>query len=1144
MTVSDTPALPVAEAMLTNGRYRVRLSAGGAGASALAGWTLTRDPADPTLDAGGWYWFLRDLDSGEVWSAGYQPVRRPPSRYDVRLGAMVASILREDDGIETRMEVLISPDADLEWRRLTLTNTGPAPRRIEVTSYLEAALNTPGADAGHPAFSKLFLETGFLAALGALECRRRPRSPDDPALCMVHAVIAPDASPDLQYETDRARFLGRGRTLQAPAALLGTARLSGTVGSVLDPILSLRRSVALAPGGRASLDGILAAGIDREGVHHAVRSALRNGAGDAFDRRLPRDEPAAAPVELPLAPVFRPAPGSDAPADTGEPLLFWNGGGGFSEAGDEYVIRMSRTPDGLVLPPQPWTNVVANPWIGFVASERGPGFTWYGNSRQHRLTPWSNDPVSDPAGEALYLRDEERGLFWSPTPGPVPGSGSYEVRHGFGYSVWRHASQSIGQEVLCFVETDAPVKITRLRVTNLGDRPRRLSAYWYAEWVLGVLRGDTAQAIETAGSADRTLITAINPLSPDYRAGVAFAAVAGPAGLVADCTTDREAFLGRWGSAAGPQALEEDRALGERAGPGLDPVAAFRLPLALAPGETVELVYLLGYAESAEAAAAVPQRYRDPARAAGELERARSFWSDLLGAVRVETPSRALDLLVNGWLSYQNLSCRVWARSAFYQSGGAFGFRDQLQDAAALVYHHPDFTRRQILLHAAHQFTEGDVLHWWHSPDSRGIRTRFSDDLLWLPHVTAFYVDTTGDTALLEEAVGFLAGPALDPGEDERLITPDQAGVQASVFEHCCRALDRSLTRGRHGLPLIGSGDWNDGMNRVGREGLGESVWLGFFLHPILTRFAEWCVQRGESDRAARYREYLHRLAEALDADGWDGRWYRRAYYDDGEPLGSAASDEARIDAIAQAWAVLSGVAPAGRASAALDSVEAHLIDESAGLIRLLTPPFDRTPHDPGYIKGYLPGVRENGGQYTHGALWVVRALAEAGRHERAAHLFEMLTPIHHADSPEAVAVYQVEPYVVAADVYAVAPHVGRGGWTWYTGSAGWMFRVALETILGVTLRGGRELALRPCIPVAWKGFTVRIRLPDGGTVYEVVVRRARRSLTRWEGAEARGEDGALVIAVAHDGAMHRVEVELGADVGPRYRSVTPDGTS
>ena len=1127
MKAAAAPAPPVDHGILSNGRYGVRLTAAGTGSSSLGPWALTRRGRD-----GGWCFYLRDLDSMEFWSAGYLPVRRAPARYEARFGDTVATVTREDEFIETRMDVLVDADRNLEWRRLTLTNTGDHPRRIEVTTCVEVALNTPAADAGHPAFSKLFLETDFIDALGALQCRRRPRSPEDTPLYLVHAMTA-NGQTALEYETDRARFLGRGRTVASPAALVWSTPLSGTVGPVLDPVLSLRRHVSLEPGQRVHFDAVLAAGTDEAQVHDDVEAALRETADAVFAEMV--DDAPLAVFEPDPEGCHRPAPGVNAVSDEREPLLFFNGTGGFSESGDEYVIRMNRSADGLALPPQPWTNVVANQRLGFVASERGLGFTWFGNSREYRLTPWSNDPIADPAGEALYVRDEDAKLFWSPLPGPVPGSGSYETRHGFGYTTWKHTSHELAQEVRCFVEQDEPVKVMRLRITNLGDHARRLSAFFYSEWVLGGLRADTAASIVAEYTAGHTVVLARNPANAEYGGGVAFAALAVAPEDGARCTTHREAFLGRWGDTTSPQALREE-GFPEHAGAGLDPCAAFALTRTVPAGDTAEWVFLLGHADSRDAAARAVARYRDPDRSARELDRVKEVWGETLGAVRVETPSRALDLLVNGWLSYQNLSCRLWARSAFYQSGGAFGFRDQLQDAAALAYLDPDLTRAQILLHAAHQFVEGDVLHWWHPPAGRGIRTRFSDDLLWLPYIVAFYVDTTGDIAVLDEPVRFLTGPDLEPDEDEALMTPMDSGTSATLFEHCCRAIDRSLTRGAHGLPLMGSGDWNDGMNRVGREGRGESVWLGFFLHTVLQRFVLLCDDRADAVRAERYRAHGAALSAALNDAGWDGQWYRRAFYDDGTPLGSREGTEARIDAIAQAWAVMSGVAPVDRAHSALDAAEAHLIDESSGLIRLLTPPFDRTPHDPGYIKGYLPGVRENGGQYTHGALWVIRALAEAGRGERAAPLLEMLTPIRHTDSPEAVRNYQVEPYVVAADVYAVAPHVGRGGWTWYTGSAGWMYRVALETILGMTIRAGSELVLRPCIPTAWREFRIHYRLPDRGTVYEIAVSRATGETTLVTGASARLEDGALILPLLHDLVTHEVGIELGTDVAPRYR--------
>jgi cyclic beta-1,2-glucan synthetase len=510
-----------------------------------------------------------------------------------------------------------------------------------------------------------------------------------------------------------------------------------------------------------------------------------------------------------------------------------------------------------------------------------------------------------------------------------------------------------------------------------------------------------------------------------------------------------------------------------------------------------------------------------------------SFWQELLSAVHVQTPEPALDVLLNGWLAYQNLACRMWARSAFYQSGGAFGFRDQLQDAAALLYLDQQITRNQILLHAAHQFVEGDVLHWWHPPTSKGIRTRFSDDLLWLPYITLFYIARTGDAALLDENARFLTADLLDADDDEIFVLPADTGAHGSIYEHCCRALDRSLTSGAHGLPLMGVGDWNDGMNRVGREGRGESVWLGFFLFDILHDFIPICEARGDVPRADRYRAYLDDLAIALNESGWDGAWYRRAYYDNGAPLGSRHSDECRIDALAQAWAVISRAAPAERAESALSEMRRHLINEQDGIIRLLAPPFDRTPHDPGYIKGYVPGVRENGGQYTHAALWAVRAIAEMGDRENAVRLLTMLTPVRHTSDRQRVMTYQSEPYVIAADVYGVAPHVGRAGWTWYTGSAGWMYRVLLESILGINVDRGEALRLCPCVPSDWPGFTVSLRLADD-TTYVLNVQQSDQPSRTSLGAVAGSE---IVIPIVRDGGRHNVDIVLGSDVGPAYRA-------
>lgn len=1137
---------------LSNQRYSVFLTGSGAGFSTWNGYALTNWSADRTEQAEGLFVYLRDLDRNRFWSVGHQPTRVQAERYEVAGGASGYTLVRLDDGIETRLDSCVSPADDLELRRITLRNLSGGGRRIEITTYLEVVLNYAAAHAAHPAFSKLFVQTEF-APPGVLLAHRRPRSHDEHPPWMMHVLLGPGT---LQYETDRVRFVGRGGDLSRPVAMIAS-ELGGSAGNVLDPIFSLRRSVEIASGQSVELVLLLGAGPSREAVmalaerysHPASvqtffkaamtrhESALAGARGEEISLNLPfsngeeagtqprpHDDAAECIAKL-VQPDHDPQQGS---ATIVPPvLLFDNGHGGFTADGSEYVIRVNQS-----RPPMPWVNVVANEGFGFLVSESGAGYTWSRNSRQNRLTPWYNDPIIDPYGEALYVRDEDTRMFWSPLPGPASPGWSCEVRHGFGYTQWRLQGADLDQEVLQFVPRHDPVKITRVRLTNTTDRRRRISLFAYARLVLGVLPAETTHAVATEWDPTSGAILARNPSNGEFSDGVVFAAVAAanPTEAV-HWTGDRTAFIGSGGSTAAPAALCTSSELDGRTGAGLDPCAALQVIVAIEPHSSVECACLLGEATSVDGVREIVGRYRG-AEIARAFETVRQFWKDLLSAVQVQTPSPQIDLLANGWLLYQTLSCRIWGRSAFYQSGGAFGFRDQLQDSVALTYTRPDLVREQILLHANHQFVEGDVLHWWHPPADRGIRTRFSDDLLWLPYLATFYAQATGDWAVFDEPAGFLTARTLEVGEDEAYLSPEPSGDSADVYTHCCRALDRSLTRGAHGLPLMGTGDWNDGMNRVGREGRGESVWVGFFLYKILEDFIPLCERRADCQRAQRYRAYQQNLRSALNEGGWDGGWYRRAYYDDGTPLGSAINEECRIDALAQAWAVLSKAAPGDRAALAMDAVEQHLVSREAGLIRLLTPPFDHDAHDPGYIKGYTPGIRENGGQYTHAAIWVVQALAALGRRERAAACLEMLGPIHHSRTKEQLAVYQVEPYVVAADVYGVSPHLGRGGWTWYTGSAGWMYRVAVESVLGFRLEGGTVLCLQPCIPDDWPEFRILYRLPDGKTSYEIVVRNLDGHAERVRSVTVDGvpevvEDGRARIALRRDGRTHRAVVML-----------------
>jgi cyclic beta-1,2-glucan synthetase len=936
----------------------------------------------------------------------------------------------------------------------------------------------------------------------------------------------------VQYETDRARFIGRTRSTANPGALSSDGPLGETVGTVLDAVFCLRTALDLKPGASAQIEVVTCAADTREELE-----AMLDGWSTPAPASAPREQAIAA-LGLPdawLAGIhFEPFDEAWETEDRAPTLPRSRAPKGmlssaFSADGAEYIIPVGASVEPT---PQPWINVIANEDFGCLISETGAGYCWAANSRENRLTPWSNDAQTDPHTEALYVRDEESGDYWSMLPGPVPGAATYEAHHGFGYSRFTSRTPDVTQDACVFVPRHDPLRIVHVKLTNESERARRWSLFSYAQLVLGAKPSETRAAVVTSFDEASGIIYARNERRGEFSMRVAFAAaIAEPTPQQRAATGSRTSFLGRQGTVAAPAALARPE-LDARFGAGLDPCAALQLVVNVEPGQTLECAFILGEADSAEAARACVARYTTIEDVKSALAEIVAYWRGLLSAVNAQTPVPAFDLMLNGWLAYQNLACRMWARSAFYQSGGAFGFRDQLQDSSALYYLDPGLTREQILLHAAHQFVEGDVLHWWHPPTSKGIRTRFSDDLLWLPYIAQFYLARSGDRSILDEQVRYVTSQPLAPDDDEVFVWPEDSGETGSLYEHCCRALDRSLTRGAHGLPLMGVGDWNDGMNRVGREGRGESVWLGFFLFDILHDFVPVCDGRGDAARADRYRNYLKELAEALNDTGWDGEWYRRAYYDDGAPLGSKQSDECQIDTLAQAWAVISRAAPVRRAAKAITAMQRHLVSEDDGIIRLLTPAFDRTCHDPGYIKGYVPGVRENGGQYTHAAIWAVRALAEICDRASAAPLLEMLTPVSHTQSADRVEIYQGEPYVVAADVYGVAPHVGRAGWTWYTGSAGWMYRALLESVLGFGLQNNERIELRPCIPASWPGFTLSYRFPDG-TRYTLVIEQ-KPELTQTSVGTI--EDGAVIIPVAHDGTEHEVHIILGQDVGPRYR--------
>jgi cellobiose phosphorylase len=1284
----DTPTPEVQ--LLSNGRLHVMVTNAGGGYSRWRDIAMTRWREDTTCDNWGSFIYLRDVASGEFWSATHQPTLRRADSYAALFTEGRAEYRRRDLDYEAYTEIVVSPEDDIELRRLRVTNHSEVPRTIEVTSYAEVVLAPQAADALQPSFGNLFVQTEIVQARRTILCTRRPRSAAEPTPWMFH-LIAPNgfAVGATSYETDRVRFLGRGRTVVSPVAMTGDSALSGSEGSVLEPIVAIRCLVALDPGESATLDLVSGAADSREAclalagkyqdrhladrvldlawTHSGVmlrqinatageaqvyrrlagpviyaNAALRADSGvlmrnqrgqsglwgyaisgdhpivllkiaDSENIELARqlirchaywrmkglvvdlviwneehigyrqrlqdqiigliatgseahavDRPggifvryveqisnedrillqAAARVVISesrgslveqanrrvladksvarMSPTRAHRPEPPAPPDPPRPdLVLGNHLGGFTADGTEYVIATAQAQ----MTPLPWVNVLANPGFGTVLSESGVAYTWHENAHEFRLTPWSGDPVGATGGEAIYLRDEESGHIWSPSPFPAGGAMPYRTRHGFGYSVFEHTSGGIHSELRIYVDLVDPVKYSVLKVRNGSGRMRRLSATGFVEWVLGGLRAKSAQHVVTEIDAASGALFARNAYNSEFSGRVAFLDVDD---LSRTLTGDRAEFLGRNGTLARPDALTRSRLSG-RLGAALDPCGAIQVPFDLADGEEREIIFRLGAGRSIEQARALAKRLRIPGSARSALANVRQYWSRTLGTLRVDTPDPAVNVMANGWLLYQTLACRFWGRSGYYQSGGAFGFRDQLQDAMALAHAEPRLVREHLLRCAAQQFPEGDVLHWWHPPIGRGVRTRCSDDYLWLPLAACRYVEITGDLEVLDQGVHFLDGRALGPDEESYYDLPGRSGEAASFYEHCVRAIQYGLKYGEHGLPLMGSGDWNDGMNLVGIRGKGESVWLGFFLYKVLTSFAALAERRGDQGFADRCRNEAQDLRRNLARHAWDGEWYRRAWFDDGSALGTWSNAECSIDSLAQSWSVLSGAGDIARSRTAMDAVDRRLVHRDSGLIQLLDPPFDKSELNPGYIKGYVPGVRENGGQYTHAAVWAAMAFAALGDTQRAWELTALINPLNHSRTAEAVATYKVEPYVVAADVYAIAPHTGRGGWTWYTGAAGWYYRHILESLLGFRRQAG-TLQIVPCMPQEWETYALHYRF--GETTYQIRVSRGQPG-TSTTGSRMTLDGIELadnVIPLTDDQREHVVEVTVPRD--------------
>ena len=1287
MRILSNANTPIPEVqLLSNGRYHVMVTNSGGGSSRWKDLAVTRWREDSTCDNWGSFCYLRDVASGEFWSNTHQPTLKEAKRYSVLFSEGRVEFRRRDLDFDTHTEITVSPEDDIELRRVRITNRAWTRRTIEVTSYAEVVLAPPTADAQAPAFGNLFVQTEILPDRRAILCSRRPRSQSDPVPWMFHLMIVHGiAAEAISYETDRLAFIGRGNNLSTPRAMTDAGPLSGSAGSVLDPVVAIRQRITIEPGESVTIDMVTGAGDSRHAAmnlvdkyqdqhlsdrvfdlawthslvvlrqlnatesdaqlfgrlagsvlyanaylraddavlsknqrgqsglwgyaisgdlpivllqisdaanidlvrqlvqahaywrvkglavdliiwnedHSSYRQLLHDhimglvaGSSEAhvLDRPggifIRRAEQIASEDRILLQTVARViifdskgnlseqitrrVPGESPippmrlepvrPPDSGQiidlpyrPLLFDNGLGGFTPDGREYIITTSR--DHAT--PAPWSNIMANSQFGTVISESGQAYTWSENAHEFRLTPWSNDPVRDLGGEVYYLRDEESGYFWSPTPLPKPGAAPYVTRHGFGYSVFEYTEGGINSELWIYVALDASVKFAVLRVRNQSGRPRKLSANGYIEWVLGDLPEKNRMHIVTEIHPATGVLLARNPYSNEFSGRVAFFDVDDTGRSI---TGDRTEFIGRNGGFANPAGMASETLSG-RVGPALDPCGAIRVPFELLDGQTREIVFRLGVGSHTDDTLKLVQRFRGAAVAHQVLESVHRYWGRTLGTIQVETPDPALNVMINGWLVYQVIACRLWGRSGYYQSGGAFGFRDQLQDVMSLVHAEPALVREHLVRSASRQFVEGDVQHWWHPPGGRGVRTRCSDDYLWLPLVACRYIAATGDIGVLDESIAFLEGRQVGADEDSYYDLPVRSEQVASLYEHCTRALVHGLRFGEHGLPLMGSGDWNDGMNLVGFHGRGESVWLAFFLHDVLIQFSSLAQRRGDAAFTARCKKEANLLRKNIERHGWDGQWYLRAFFDDGSPLGSSTNPECRIESIAQSWSVLSGVGSSLRQRQAMEAVDQHLVRRDAGLIQLLEPPFDQSPLNPGYIKGYVPGVRENGGQYTHAAIWATMAFAALGDHGRAWELLAMINPVNHAQTPEAVGIYKTEPYVVSADVYAVSPHTGRGGWSWYTGSAGWLYRLMLETLLGLTLKEDK-LYFKPCLPADWKTFTVNYRYRE--TVYHITVTQAVSEEAK-EGVTMDGVDQHdLVITLVDDRTPHAVEVRLG----------------
>ena len=1296
--------------LLSNGSYSTMISDSGSGYSKKDDMTIYRWKGDTTSDSSGMFFYIKNLNSNDFWSATYEPCKEENDDYSIEFTLDKARFERKDGNISTKYEVMLSSEDNVEIRKLTLKNDAEKQRTIEITSYLEVTLQSFEGDAVHPSFSNLFISTEYDEEAKALIGNRRPRAEGAITHYIFHSLVTNNKlDGDLTYETSRLNFIGRNRSLKYPEVMDNDAPLQNTVGTVLDPIMSIRSRITLSPGEEGTVYYLTGVGESKQEIldliykykeatvmektldsynysnqlelkHIGIRSAQANiyqslasyllylhsgrknredyirninmyqenlwaygisgdlpiilliiydeddvdllrqvinmhyyfkNKGIKSDLIIYNEEEAS--YEEPLqkdiistvknsierenlnkaggifihnkstmgdeirnflvgisklyidskegnlakqlveavnykneeyknsediAPINRIKVNineadyiknfvnnedstktedllkeelineaselkefkeinnlkegnstyinnkdnylNNKDSDETLDLDFFNGFGGFNKKDKSYVIRLKDYENT----PAPWINVVSNKDFGFHISEVGSTYTWCGNSRENKITPWSNDWVVDPSGEVLYIRDNEVGTYFTITPMPIRDGGEYIISHSFGYSTFKHTAYNIKGEMQVFCPRDERLKICKVKLKNLSNTNKNLSIFYYAQLVLGVYSYGSAKYIST--SIKDNYIYGVNPYSKYFGRLKAYLSISGEDSQ--RFTGDRKSFIGIGEDLGNPKALNIN-SLNNASGSIYDPCLASQLNIYLEAGEEKEVVILLGQEEEESLIEEKINKYKNIQNVYTALEEVKDYWSNFLGNIQVKTPDLSMDYLLNGWLMYQTLSCRYLSRTAFYQSGGAYGFRDQLQDSMSIGILNPSVTREQILRSASRQYLEGDVQHWWHPVINSGIRTRFSDDLLWLPYVTIEYINSTGDYSILDEEAPYLEDEPLRNGEDERYTIVNNSNKKGSIYEHCLKAIDRGLKFGRHNIPLMGSGDWNDGMSTVGNKGEGESIWVGWFLYKILDGFKEICKYKNDTEKQEEYIGFQEFIKENLEKNAWDGGWYRRAYFDNGKPLGSRENDECKIDSIAQSWSIISKAAKEERAKEAMEAVDRYLVDKDKGLIKLLAPPFDKSSLEPGYIKGYVAGVRENGGQYTHAAVWVILALTKLGLGDKAWKYYNMINPINHSNTELEARRYKVEPYVMSADVYIKEPHGGRGGWSWYTGASGWMYKVGLEDILGLKKVSGKGYLIEPCVPESWKEYEINIK--NNLENYNIKVRRS-----------------------------------------------------